>query len=228
MEYIFEGLSRAVSMLFPPQREIVEIALLSVTVSTAATVIAAIAAIPAGVAVALRDFRARRLLVGALNVWLAVPSVAVGLFVYGLISRRGPLGFLGMLYTPYAMAAAQAVLAFPIILTLTVSALKNIARETSELARALGASRLQTAAAVIKEGRFAFASAVIMGFARVVGETGMTMMLGGNIRGETRVLTTAIALETMKGNFETGLALGFILILVALTANAILQIAQGK
>ncbi|PKN01293.1 MAG: ABC transporter permease [Elusimicrobia bacterium HGW-Elusimicrobia-1] len=228
MEYIFEGLSRAVSMLFPPQREIVEIALLSVVVSASATAIAAIAAIPAGVAVALRDFRGRRFLVGALNAWLAVPAVAVGLFVYGLISRRGPMGFLGMLYTPYAMAAAQAVLAFPIILTLTVSALKNIARETSELARAMGADRLQTALAVVKEGRFAFASAVIMGFARVIGETGMTMMLGGNIRGETRVLTTAIALETMKGNFETGLALGFILILVAMSANALLQLAQGK
>lgn len=228
MGYILDGITHAARLLFPPQKEILEVAFLSLAVSSAATITAAFLAIPAGVAIALHDFRGRRLLVGALNAWLAVPSVAVGLFVYGFISRRGPMGFLGILYTPYAMAAAQALLAFPIILTLTVSALKSIARETSELARAMGADRLQTAVAVIKEGRFAFAGAVIMGFARVIGETGMTMMLGGNIKGETRVLTTAIALETMKGNFETGLALGFILLIVALSVNALLQMAQGK
>ncbi|MDI6757286.1 MAG: ABC transporter permease [Endomicrobiia bacterium] len=228
MDFVLDGFKHALALIFPPRKEVIEIALLSLTVSGAATITAAIFAIPAGVAVAMKDFKWRRLLIGGLNVWLAVPAVAVGLFVYGLISRRGPLGFLEILYTPYAMAAAQALLAFPIIFALTVSALKNVARETSELARAMGASRLQTAGAVIKEGRFAFASAIIMGFARVVGETGMTLMLGGNIKGETRVLTTAIALETMKGNFETGLALGIILIIVALAANAALQVAQGK
>jgi tungstate transport system permease protein len=228
MGYIFDGITHAARMLFPPQKEILEIAFLSLAVSSVATLAAAFLAIPAGVAVAMKNFRGRRGLVAALNVWLAVPAVAVGLFVYGLISRRGPLGFLGMLYTPYAMAAAQSALAFPIILALTISALKGIAKDTSELARSLGAGKFQTAVAVIKEGRFAFLSAVIMGFSRVIGETGMTLMLGGNIRGETRVLTTAIALETMKGNFETGLALGFILILVAVAANAVLQAAQGK
>jgi tungstate transport system permease protein len=126
------------------------------------------------------------------------------------------------------MILAQAALAFPIVAVLTLSALKNAARDSKDLALSLGASRLQMAILVIRQGRFAFLTALISAFSRLIGETGMTLMVGGNIRGETRVMTTAISLETMKGNFEVGIALGLVLLTVALLVNVLLQRLQGR
>jgi len=228
MDYLLEGLRQGLALLFPPSREVLQIVGLSLVVSLSATLLAAIGGVPTALFLALKEFRGKRLVVGAVNTALAVPAVLIGLVVYTLVSRRGPLGALALLYTPGAMIIAQALLAFPIITALALAALKGIARDTRDLALSLGANRRQLAVALIRQGRFAFLTALIAGFSRIVGETGMTLMVGGNIKGQTRVLTTAIALETMKGNFEIGIALGIVLLLVALGINIALQWLQGK
>ena len=228
MSYILEGLKQGAALLLPPSSEILQIVALSLAVSGAATLLATLAAVPLSLFLALKDFRGKRLLVGLVNTAMSVPAVLIGLLVYGLVSRRGPLGILGLLFTPGAMVLAQALLAFPLITALALAALKGIARDARDLALSLGANRRQLAAAVIRQGRFAFLTAIIAGFSRVIGETGMTLMVGGNIKGQTRVLTTAISLETMKGNFELGIALGIVLLLTALAINVALQGLQGK
>lgn len=228
MAYILDGLKQGLALLLPPGREILQIVALSLAVSGTATVLASLAAIPAALFLALREFRGKRLLLGLVNTAMSVPAVLIGLLVYGMVNRRGPLGALGLLFTPGAMVLAQALLAFPLITALALAALRGVAREARDLALSLGANRRQLAAAVIRQGRFAFLTAIIAGFSRVVGETGMTLMVGGNIRGQTRVLTTAISLETMKGNFEIGIALGIVLLLVAAAINIALQGVQGK
>jgi len=224
MDYILEGIRQGFNLLFPPKKEIVEIVFLSLIVSGSATLIAGLIAIPSAVFLALKEFRYKRLLIGLINTWLALPAVVIGLLVYIFLSRRGPLGFWGFLFTPYAMVIAQAFLAAPIVTALTLSALKNIAKDTKDIAYSLGANRWQMVLTIIREGKFAFLTAIITGFSRVIGET---LMVGGNIKGATRVLTTAIALETMKGNFEIGIALGVVLLVVALVINLLLQLVQG-
>ncbi|MBU4405386.1 MAG: ABC transporter permease [Candidatus Aminicenantes bacterium] len=228
MSYILEGLKQGAALLLPPSSEILQIVALSLAVSGAATLLAALAAVPVSLFLALKEFRGKRLLVGLVNTAMSVPAVLIGLLVYGLVSRRGPLGILGLLFTPGAMVLAQALLAFPLITALALAALKGIARDARDLALSLGANRRQLAAVVIRQGRFAFLTAIIAGFSRVIGETGMTLMIGGNIKGQTRVLTTAISLETMKGNFELGIALGIVLLLTALAVNVAMQGLQGK
>jgi len=228
VDYILEGLRQGVKLLLPPGRDVLQIVALSLIVSGTATVLASLAAIPTALFLALKEFRGKRFIVGLVNTTMAVPAVLIGLVVYGLVNRRGPLGPLGLLFTPKAMILAQALLAFPLITALALAALKGVARESRDLALSLGANRFQLAAAVIHQGRFAFLTAIIAGFSRVIGETGMTLMVGGNIKGQTRVLTTAISLETMKGNFEIGIALGIVLLLTALAVNIALQAVQGK
>ncbi len=228
MEYLFEGIKQGFLLLFPPKKDILEIVFLSLLVSGSATLLSAIFSIFLGVFLALREFKGKRILVGMLNTSLSIPSVLIGLLVYTLLFRKGPFGALSLLFTPYAMVIAQCLLAIPIITTLTFSALKGIAPKTRDVAFTLGASNWQTGFLLLKEGRFAFLSAIIMGFSRVIGETGMALIVGGNIKGETRVMTTTIALETMKGNFEIGISLGIVLLLVAIIINVFLQILQGK
>jgi tungstate transport system permease protein len=228
MEYIFEGIRQGLQLLYPPKKEILEIVFLSLLVSGSATIIAGFFGIPVGIFVALKDFKSRRFIIGILNTWMALPAVVIGLLIYIFLSRRGPLGSLGFLFTPIAIIIAQSILATPIIAALTVSALKNIAKDIKDVSYSLGADRFQMVISILREGKFALITAIITAFARVIGETGMTLMVGGNIKGATRVLTTAISLETMKGNFEFGIALGVVLIFVAILLNIILQILQGK
>lgn len=228
MDYILEGVRSGFLFLFPPRKEILEIALLSIFVSGTATIIAGVFGIFIGIFIAINDFKFRRFVIGFLNTWLAFPAVVIGLLVYIFLSRMGPFGSFGFLFTSSAMIIAQFLLALPIVSALTVSALKNSSKDIKDLAYSLGADRIQMVFTIIKESRFAFLTAIITAFARVIGETGMTLMVGGNIKGSTRVLTTAISLETMKGNFEFGIALGFVLLLVALIVNIFLQILQGK
>ena len=228
MDYFLEGLRQALRLLVPPSRELLSIVGLSLLVSGAATALAALAGAPLGVWLAVAEFRGRRFLVWLVQTALSIPAVLIGLVVYILVSRRGLLGFMGLLFTPGAMILAQALLATPIIAALTLAALKGPAREARDLAYSLGASRRGMVFTVVRQGRFAFLTAMITGFSRVIGETGMTLMVGGNIKGATRVMTTAISLETMKGNFEIGLALGIVLLVVALLVNAVLQACQGK
>jgi tungstate transport system permease protein len=228
MDYFLEGLRQALHILLPPSRELLSIVGLSLLVSGAATVLAALAGAPLGIWLAVAEFRGRRFLIWLVQTALSVPAVLIGLVVYILVSRRGLLGFMGLLFTPWAMILAQALLATPIVAALTLAALKGQAREARDLAYSLGASRRRMLGTIVRQGRFAFLAAMITGFSRVVGETGMTLMVGGNIKGATRVMTTAISLETMKGNFEIGLALGIVLLVTALIVNAVLQACQGK
>lgn len=228
MEYLLEGLRQGILLLFPPRKEVAEIVFLSLVVSGSATVIAGLAGIPAAIYISLKEFKLRRPLIGIINTWLALPAVLIGLLVYIFLSRRGPLGFFGFLFTPYAMVIAQAILATPIITALTISALKNVSKEIRDVAYSFGATPFRMVLTVVREARFSFLTAIIAAFSRVIGETGMTLMVGGNIKGSTRVLTTAISLETMKGNFEIGIALGIILLFVAILLNVALQYIQGK
>ncbi|HYW85212.1 MAG TPA: ABC transporter permease [Spirochaetia bacterium] len=195
----------------------------SLRFSLASAVIACIPGIPLAVLIALTRFRGRRALLAVLSSLMALPTVVVGLLVYSLISRAGPLGPLGLLFTPRAVILGQAILAFPIVLSMTASALSSLDPLFPEVLTTLGASRRRILWMSVREARGAVLSASLAAFGRVVGEVGAAMMLGGNIRLYTRTITTAIALETSKGEFEQGLALGVILMVLALGVNALLH-----
>jgi len=170
----------------------------------------------------------KRFSVALVNTLLALPTVVIGLIVYSLISRRGPLGIFELLYTPSAMIIGQFILAVPIIIALTHSAVQGIDKRVRNTALTLGATEAQSAWMVIKEARYAVLAAVITGFGRVIAEVGAAMMLGGNIKGSTRVMTTAIALESTKGEFGFAIALGIILLFVAFSINILLHYFQSK
>jgi tungstate transport system permease protein len=195
----------------------------SLRFSLASAVIACIPGIPLAVLIALTRFRGRRVLLAVLSSLMALPTVVVGLLVYSFISRTGPLGPLGLLFTPRAVILGQAILAFPIVLSMTASSLSSLDPLFPEVLTTLGASRRRILWMSVREARGAVLSASLAAFGRVVGEVGAAMMLGGNIRLYTRTITTAIALETSKGEFEQGLALGIILMVLALGVNALLH-----
>jgi tungstate transport system permease protein len=201
------------------------IAWTSLRFALASTLVACLPGIPLGVLVALRRFRGRRALMAALTSLMSLPTVVVGLVVYSLVSRSGPLGGLGMLFTPSAVIAGQAILALPIVVSLAASSLSRLDPLFAESLVTLGARPAQVMWMSVREARGPVLSAALAAFGRVVGEVGVAMMLGGNIRGYTRTITTAIALETSKGDFELGLALGIILLVVALGVNAVLHAA---
>ncbi len=200
----------------------------SLRVSLCATALATLISVPLGFSLAMCDFRGKRTLVAILNTLMALPTVVVGLLVYILLSRSGPFGFLGILYTPTAIIVGQFVLALPIITALTYAAVGSVDERVRKTAESLGASALQSAWMVLKEGRMGIVAAIIAGFGRVVAEVGSAIMVGGNIRGYTRTMTTAIALETAKGNFVLGLTLGIILLVVALSINMIVDVFLGR
>ena len=227
MEYLFSAFINALKMIFSLDREMMGVTLVSLKVSVASTILATAAALPFGFLVATREFPGRRLLIILLNTLMSFPTVVVGLLVYSFISRRGPLGELGILYTPWAMIIGQFILVFPIIAALTLSAVRSMDRNVEKTALTLGANEWQTAMIILSEGRYAILAAIIAGFGRVFAEVGVSMMLGGNIRGYTRNITTTIALETGKGEFELGLALGLILLTVAFIINILFHILQG-
>jgi len=219
MDFFLEGLIQGLGLLLKGDDQVLGIAWLSLRVSLAAVLLSAVPGVALGLVVGLRRFPGRRVLVVLLNTCLALPTVVVGLVVYGLLSRHGPLGFMEMLYTPGAMVLAQAVLAFPLITALTVSAVTTLDARVMPTALTLGAGKAQAARAVLSEARFAVLAALAAGFGRVVTEVGAAIMVGGNIKGFTRTLTTAIALQTAKGDFAFGMALGLVLLVVALGVN---------
>ena len=219
MDFFLGGLTRGLGLLVSLDPEVYGIAWLSLRVSFSAVILAALAAVPLGLLIGQKEFLGKRLLVVVFNTLLALPTVVVGLVVYGLLSYHSPLGGLGMLYTPAAMVAAQAVLAFPLITALVIAAVTTLDSRVGPTALTLGATPWQAAWAVLKEARFAVLAALAAGFGRVVTEVGAAIMVGGNIRHYTRTFTTAIALETSKGEFAQGMALGFFLLVVALAVN---------
>jgi tungstate transport system permease protein len=181
-----------------------------------------------GAYLGFRKIPLRGLLISALNAFMGLPPVVVGLFVYLLFSRSGPLGFFGLLYTPSAMIIAQTILAFPIVASLSHSAIVSVDPIIRQASLSLGATSFQVSLAVINEARYGILSAVIAGFGRVMAEVGAILIVGGNIAGHTRVMTTTIALETDKGNFELALALGIILLVISLGINVLIHVVQKR
>lgn len=200
----------------------------SLKVSGFSTLIAALIGIPLGFAVSIIEFRGKRIVITLLNTLLALPTVVIGLFVYMFISRRGILGDLGLLYSQEAIIIGQVILIVPIIATFTISAISRIDRRYRQTAMTLGADRFQTALVLLREARFAIVSAVVASFGRVISEIGISMMLGGNAKGFTRTMTTAMALEYDKGEFVLAIALGMILMSISLIINVMLHFIQGK
>jgi tungstate transport system permease protein len=204
--------------------QIAPIVIRSFLVSGSAALLAGAMAVPTAVFLSLHDFRGKKTLVIMAHSLLSIPAVFIGLCCYLLFTRSGPMGPLRLLYTPYAMILAQAVLAAPISLTLVYSGLRSVAKPLRDTLLTLGAGHSQMFLSLLFERRRQVLTAMIMAFSRVVGETGMTMMVGGNIRGATRVMTTTMALETMKGNFELAIALGGILLAVAVLLNVMFHL----
>jgi tungstate transport system permease protein len=200
----------------------------SVFTSAIAIVFATLIGIPAGMATSICRFHGRRAVIILLNTLMALPTVVVGLVVFGFLSRKGPLGELGLLFTPWAMIIGQTILAAPIVANYTLGAMSAADERIMPTALTLGASQLQGSLILLQEIRFGAMAAVIAGFGRIIAEVGVAIMLGGNIRGYTRTMTTAIALETSKGEFAFGLALGIFLLAIALVVNLFLNWVQQR
>jgi tungstate transport system permease protein len=228
MDSIINGIAQAFSLIFHLNAELFGIILLSLKVSGLALLIATMLGLPVGAVLGLGRFPGRGLAVSSMNTFMGLPPVVVGLFVYLLLSRRGPLGFLGLLYSPSAMIIAQLILALPIVASLCHSAIINVDPLIRQAVRTLGATPLQVTLAIVREARYGILSAVIAAFGRVMAEVGSILIVGGNIAGYTRVMTTTIALETDKGNFELALALGIILLSLSFIVNAVLHGIQKK
>jgi tungstate transport system permease protein len=197
-------------------------------VSFFSTLVASLLGVPLGFLIAVREFRGKRVVITILNTLLALPTVVIGLFVYAFLSRRGILGPLGMLYTPWAIVVGQVILILPWVTTFTLAAVSRIDARYRRTAMTLGAGPFQTSLSIAREARFGILAAIIAAFGRVIAEIGIAMMLGGNIKGFTRTMTTAMALEHNKGEFVLAVALGVVLLTVSLVLNAALQLVQGR
>ena len=221
-----DALAAALGLILGLDRSLTEIVALSLRVSLGAVAIATLIGLPVGAAIALFRFRGRFFLVVALNALMGMPPVVVGLIVYLLLSRAGPFGVLGLLFTPAAMIIAQVLLVTPIIAALTRQVIEDLWIEYEEQLRSLGANALQTSRTLLWEGRFSLSTAVLAGFGRASAEVGAVMIVGGNIDHVTRVMTTSIALEVSKGNLALALGLGMILLVLSATINAGAYIIQ--
>ena len=228
MEYLWGGIQGAIVLIISLDAEVFRTVLLSLRISLTATLLASLVGIPLGFLISTHESPLKRPIIIFFNTLLSLPTVVVGLFLYSLLSNRGPFGPLGLLFTPTAMVIGQLILATPIIVALTISAIQSMDPRAKITAMTLGAGPVRTAVTVLSEARFALTAAVIAGFGRVIAEVGTAMMVGGNIKGYTRIMTTAIALETAKGEFAFALALGCILLFVAFSINVLFHYFQGK
>jgi tungstate transport system permease protein len=228
MELLLSGFREAVRLLIGGDLEIWSILVLSLQVSGSATFIALAVGIPAGSALALTRFPGRTLVVSAVNTGMGLPPVVVGLFVSLLLWRSGPLGALEILYTPAALVLAQAAIAAPIVTGITLAAVQNVPEKFRLQLLALGASRAQMVRGVLREARLPMLAAVMAGFGGIISEIGASMMVGGNIKGQTRTLTTAMALETSKGNFEVAIALALLLLVLVFAVSWALTTLQQR
>ncbi len=222
MGVIGEGIIAALKMLVTGDPEVLEIALRTLQVSGTATMISVFIGVPAGTFLALNRFLGRGLVISLVNFGMGLPPVVVGLITWLCLTRYGPLGFLGLLYTPTAMIIAQAIIASPIVAGFTVAAIQSVNPKMHLQILALGANRLQFLWLLLREARLGLLAAVIAGFGGVISEVGASIMVGGNVRGFTRVLTTAISLEVSKGKFELATALSIILLFLSFIITAIL------
>jgi tungstate transport system permease protein len=228
VDFIFDSLKTAFVLILSWDPEVYKTVWTSLYVSLIAIVFSTVAGVPAGMAIGLGQFPGRRAVITLLNTLMALPTVVIGLVVYGFFSRSGPMGQFGLLFTPAAMVVGQIILATPIIANYTLGALSASDSRIMPTALTLGASTSRGALLLMQEIRFGVMAAIIAGFGRIIAEVGVAMMLGGNIRGYTRTMTTAIALETSKGEFAFGLALGIFLLSVALLINMFLNFLQQR
>jgi tungstate transport system permease protein len=226
METIFQGFISAFQLMAAFDPTLLGIIWLSLKVSGAALLLAVLLGLPLGALLALKRLPLRGLILSVINTGMGLPPVVVGLFVYLVLSRSGPLGFMALLYTPGAMIIAQFILACPIVTSLSHTAIVNVNPIIRQAARVLGANPLQEALTIIREARYGIMTGGIAGLGRVTAEVGAVLMVGGNIAGYTRVMTTTIALETDKGNFDLAIALGIILLGLSLVINVALRAFQ--
>lgn len=228
MELILEGIKKAFLLLFTFDPEVMGITLLSLQISGAATLISLVLGVSVGATVALTQFPGRKFVVSLINTGMALPPVVVGLFVTICLWRNGPLGFLGLLYTPGAMILAQTVIATPIVTGISLAAIQQLPVKLRIQILALGATRFQMILILVKEAKLSLLAAVMAGFGGVISEVGASIMVGGNIKGYSRVLTTATVMETGRGNFDVAISLSIILMILAYLINLILTQIQQK
>ena len=228
MDLIIEGIITALKLIVSLDGEVVAITLLSLKISCCATMISLFIGIPAGTMLALADFPGRRLIISTVNTGMGLPPVVVGLFVTVFLWRNGPLGFLEILYTPLAMIMAQSVIATPIVTGITIASIQSLPVNLKLQVMALGATRVQMVWILVREARLPLLAAVMAGFGGVISEVGASIMVGGNIKGQTRVLTTATVMETGKGNFDVAIALSLILLALAFGVNYLLTVIQQR
>jgi len=228
MELILDGIFKAFQLLFSLNPEVLGITLLSLQVSGAATFISVLIGLSCGMVVALNHFPGKRFLVSVVNTGMGLPPVVVGLFVMIFLWRNGPFGFLEILYTPTAMIIAQAVIATPIVMGITIAAIQNLPPKLRLQILSLGATRIQMVWFLVREARLPLLAAIMAGFGGVISEVGASIMVGGNIKGYSRVLTTATVMESGMGNFDMAIALGIILLLLCFLVNYLLTVIQQR
>ena len=228
MDSIFSGLTQAIYLLVNGDAEVYEVALLTIKVSGFATLLSVSIGVPIGLWLALKEFTGKRFLLSLINFGMGLPPVVVGLFVSLFLWRYGPLGMLGLMYTVWAMIIAQAVIASPIVAGLSFAALGGLNPKLRLQLLSLGATEWQANWLLIKEAKLGLLAAVMAGFGGVVSEVGASMMVGGNIKGQTRVLTTATVMEVGKGNYDVALALSFVLLIVVYGIVALLTYLQNS
>jgi tungstate transport system permease protein len=229
MDLIIEGIKQAFNLLISLDPEVIGVTALSLKISITATLVSMVIGISIGTTVAVSNFNGKPIVASIVNTGMGLPPVVVGLFVTIFLWRNGPMGEFGLLYTPTAIIFAQIIIATPIITGISMAAIQQLPKKLRLQIMALGATRLQMTWLLIKEARLPLLAAVMAGFGGVISEVGASIMVGGNIKGYTRILTTATVMETSKGNFDTAIALGIILLVIAFLINLVLtQIQQRK
>lgn len=228
MEEISAGFIRAIQLIVTLDPQVVEITVRSLSISLTSVLIASLIDIPIGGIIQFHNFWGKTALINLIQTFYSLPTVTVGLLVFLLLSRSGPLGSLGLLFSPGGMVIGQTILITPIMIGLTISALGGVSVQIKETAVSLGATDVHVIFTIMKEAKAAVIAAILLGFGRALSEVGVAMMIGGNIRGYTRVLTTAISLETSMGDLELSMALGIILIFISLAVNLLLNHIQGR
>lgn len=228
MDILIDSFISAILLVISLDAELIDIVNVSLKVSIASTLLASLIGIPIGFAIAFGEFPAKRFVITILNTLLALPTVVIGLFVYAFISRRGIFGPLDLLYSQAAIVIGQVILIVPVVAAFTIAAISRIDQRYRRTAMTLGANRPQTAWIVFREARFGIVAAVVAAFGRVISEVGISMMLGGNIKGFTRTMTTAMALEYDKGAFTLAVALGLVLLALSFGMNLLFHFFQGR
>lgn len=228
MNEILNGFIQAIELIVTLDPEVIGITLRTLEITLSSTFLGVLIALPIGGLIYYKNFRGKRSLINIIQTLYSLPTVLVGLLVFLIISNEGPLGSLNLLFTPGGMIMGQTILILPMITGFTITALYGVKSDVKDLALSLGASHYQTLYTIMKEAKYALYAAVILGFGRAISEVGVALMIGGNIRGYTRVITTTMSLETAKGNLELSIALGIILLSIALIINLALNQFQEK